>query len=44
MDLSPHDESAHQPDSILSRVISALMSGESINPFAKPATAAEGES
>jgi hypothetical protein len=44
MDLNQHDESGHEPDSILSRMNSARMSGESINPFAKPATAAEGES
>ncbi len=38
MDLSLHDEAAYDFESVLSGVSSALTGGESINPFAKPAS------
>jgi Amt family ammonium transporter len=43
MDLSLHDESAYDFESVLSGIGHALHGGESINPFARPVPATDGD-
>ena len=44
MDLTQHDESAYDFETVLSGLSHSLTGGESINPFARPAAVTEGES